>query len=101
MLKHLQSHQEYLDLQSTLRQSVPLETLQEYSEVIAMFQLLNFDPAHDFLASLYSPTGRPVRAQIQILRSYLFCAHEHILVGKTTLSSPSSERVPLDNLSET
>ena len=75
MLKHLQSHQEYLNTQSQLRGTVPLEALVEYGELIATFQLLNFDHAHDYLKTLYSTTGRPALRQIEIFRSMVLCAY--------------------------
>lgn len=49
MLKHLQSHQEYLAIQERLRGLVPLEALKEYQETLDMFQHLNFDSSHDHL----------------------------------------------------
>lgn len=75
MLKHLQSHQEYLAIQERLRGLVPLEALKEYQETLDMFQHLNFDSSHDHLASLYSTTGRPALAQIELLRACVFCAY--------------------------
>lgn len=75
MLKHLQLHQEYLNIQSQLRSAVPLEALEEYRDLIATFQLLNFDHAHDYLKTLYSTTGRPAQGQIEIFRSMVLCAY--------------------------
>ena len=74
MLKHLQSHQEYLNIQNQLRGVVPLEALGEYDQLLATFQLLNFDNAHDYLKTLYSSTGRPALNQIEIFRSMILCA---------------------------
>lgn len=74
MLKHLQSHEEFLEKQQTLLALVPSEALAEYREMIEMFQLLNFDPAHDLLAELYSPTGRPALVQIEVLRCFILSA---------------------------
>lgn len=75
MLKHLSSHQEYLTTQSILLQDVSTEARKEYDNVIQMFRHLNFDAAHDTLQSLYSHTGRPALAQIEILRAYVLAAY--------------------------
>lgn len=78
MLKHLQSHQEYLDNQSKLLSNVAKEALDEYQSVIQMFRHLNFDPAHELLEELYSHTGRPALAQIEILRMYVLAAYLNV-----------------------
>ena len=75
MLKHLQTHEEYLNIQNQLRGSVTQEALEEYGDLIAIFQLLNFDNSHKYLATLYSSTGRPALNQIEIFRSMVLCAY--------------------------
>lgn len=75
MLKHLQTHPEYLETQLRLLEFVPQEARDEYDTLIQMFRHLNFDPAHDILADLYSHTGRPALAQIEILRAYVLAAY--------------------------
>ncbi|MCB5952809.1 hypothetical protein LI951_12090 [Enterococcus sp. BWT-B8] len=78
MLKHLQSHQEYLDTRLLLLGSVTPEALDEYDDLIQMFTHLNFDSAHSVLRELYSHTGRPALAQIEIFRAYILCAYLNI-----------------------
>src|SRR5699024_150507 len=75
MLKHLQTHEEYLNIQNQLHGSVTQEALEEYGDLIAIFQLLNFDNSHKYLATLYSSTGRPALNQIEIFRSMVLCAY--------------------------
>ncbi len=71
MLKHLQTHNEFLDTQLKLLELVPQEALDEYDDIIQMFRHLDFDPAHEVLSVLYSHPGRLALAQIEILRAYI------------------------------
>lgn len=75
MLKQLQTHEAYLNIQNQLHGTVTQEALDEYEILIATFQLLNFDNAHEYLATLYSSTGRPALNQIEIFRSMVLCAY--------------------------
>lgn len=78
MLKHLQSHQEYIDTQLRLLGFVTQEALEEYDDIIQLFRHLNFDAAHDVLCELYSHTGRPALAQIEIFRAYILSAYLNV-----------------------
>lgn len=83
MLKHLQS---------TLRKSVPLETLQEYSEVIAIFHFLILMPhTTSWPRFIYPPSAKLVhRFKLYVL---IFSAFKNYLMEKTTLLSPSLYRL--------
>lgn len=78
MLKHLQTHQDYLDTPLRLLESVTPEALEEYDDMIQLFRHLNFDFGHHVLRELYSHTGRPALAQIEIFRAYILCAYLNI-----------------------
>ncbi|MGM0124305.1 hypothetical protein IGI37_002764 [Enterococcus sp. AZ194] len=78
MLKQLQTHLDYLSTQERLLPHVTPEAKGEYQETIELFRHLNFDAAHELLASLYSHTGRPALVQIEILRTMILCAYEKI-----------------------
>lgn len=65
-------------MQLKLLELVPQEALDEYDDIIQMFRHLNFDPAHKVLSGLYSHTGRPALAQIEILRAHILAAFLNI-----------------------
>ena len=73
MLKHWQSHQEYLfflheakvNFDSSLRKRLSFDLASAREKL----RLLNLDPVLDLLSPFYSNTGRPAKNQPQILRS--------------------------------
>lgn len=74
MLKHWNSHAEYLqfisDAVSKLNQS-QLKKFNSYSDSLEKLTSMNLDPVGVFLGPCYSYTGRPALNQPQILRSLI------------------------------
>lgn len=74
MLKHWQTHDEYLQFLSEAVASLnpsQLKKLYSMSDSWRKLTSMNLDPVGDFLAPFYSATGRPALNQPQILRSFV------------------------------
>lgn len=74
MLKHWTSHEEYLSFISNAARSLndsQRKKLSSFDRSISKLSALNLDPLCDFLAPLYSNTGRPALNQPEIFRSLI------------------------------
>ena len=83
MLKHWQSHQEYLfflheakvNFDSSLRKRLSSELTSAREKL----RLLDLDPVMELLAPFYSGTGRPAKNQPQILRSLVLMMDRKVI----------------------
>jgi len=86
MLKHWDTHAEYLHFISEAVASLNQSQLKKFfslSNSLDKLTSLNLDPVGQFLAPLYSNTGRPALNQPQILRSFILMLDR----GFTSLSN--------------
>ena len=86
MLKHWQSHQEYLrflhEAKVHFDSSQRKRLASEFASARDKLRLLDLDPVKAHLAPFYSTTGRPALNQPQIIRSLTLMLH----LGVTSLT---------------
>lgn len=78
MLPSLQTHSCYLSQLDLALAKIPIENIEEFKTEIQLFRILDFDPAHELIASAYSSIGRPAKYVIQLFRAFLFASREKL-----------------------